>query len=129
MIEVFIEIGKEIDAIIDKRKVKNIFVRALASNDDIFLAKMDGVFVGYVWFSINKDKKNKKFCKINDISIKENFKENEVISGIFQFIKDYAKKKNCEIVQAEIPKQNQDSINFFEKFGFKDRYVVVELKL
>ncbi len=91
--------------------------------EGIFVARVDGKIVGFVagdanWFS---KRENKKVGAIHEIVILPEYQSLGIGSALMDTILSYFKGKGLHVAELWVGDENYRAINFYRKFGFKDK--------
>ena len=95
---------------------------------NIFVIEDDGKIIASITIIIElKIIRNlKNVCHIEDIVVSENYRGKGIGKKIIEYCKDYSKKKNCYKI---ILNCSNTLINFYEKFGFRNKNLEMSLYL
>lgn len=67
--------------------------------------------------------------QVESLRVKSGYRGKGFGSKIFEYIKERAKDKNCNIIQLTVNKQRSDAIRFYEKLGFVFTHEGMKLNL
>ncbi|MEH6402026.1 MAG: GNAT family N-acetyltransferase [Sneathiella sp.] len=110
---------------LDTEKVRRFFSRVLEAEDNrIFLAFVDGIAVGYVWFEHGNSYENpftfrKKQILVHHIFVQEENRHDGIASGFFDVVLAEAKSHKSEEVILNTYLENEGAQAFFKSHGFK----------
>ena len=75
-------------------------------NKNVCVAKLDNMIIGYCYGTVETKKRNTTYYNegdksfyIEEIYIREEFRDKEIGSKLFKFIENYAKSLNCTILE------------------------------
>ncbi|MCB0633823.1 MAG: GNAT family N-acetyltransferase [Saprospiraceae bacterium] len=93
-------------------------------------------YIGYVLITCEKGKKPGPFVKseqgvlyIDQMSIREEYQNQGVGVQFFDFIKDYARENDFQLIELDVWADNVQARQFYKKIGFKVVREAMELKI
>lgn len=93
----------------------NILKEELESPSSYFVsAKSNNEIVGFAGFKIILDESD-----IMNIVVKESFRHNGIGSMLLDFLIDYSKSLNLNVVTLEVNEHNLSAIRLYDKFNFE----------
>lgn len=98
---------------------KNIMYHDVNSDDDkiIVVAEADNVIVAFLEINVlNNEIENKRFALINNICVKDKFKNSKIEVLLIQACEKLSKDNNC--VSIHIMKNSNLNLDFYKKLGF-----------
>lgn len=85
---------------------------------NIYVALINKIIVGIIVFKVEQYWEGKVLI-IEDLAVKEGFKEQDVGRNLMNFIEDYVQKENIVRILFTTNKKSK-AINFYKKLGYKD---------
>jgi diamine N-acetyltransferase len=79
-----------------------------------FIENLNAKKIGY--FAIEP---TEKIIKLDKIYVLQNLQKTGVGSKVIDFIKEYAKKNNAQIITLNVNRKNNNAISFYQKHNFK----------
>ena len=109
---------------------KNI-IDIISENMDIsFIAINKKEIMGFLIGCINKDDKlQNTVAKIIWFEITGELKNPNIMIDLYNEFKREISSRNIEVIEAEIPDDNTDEIDFFSKIGFTETGKISKLKI
>jgi ribosomal protein S18 acetylase RimI-like enzyme len=106
-----------LDKVTEEKKDK------ISSEDgNIFVAELEDEYIGLVEFEIKESgqifSRGKKL-KINEIFVKEDYRENGIASALMDKTEEVANKNYCSTVELDVNKRNETAREFYESCGFE----------
>lgn len=103
-----------------------IIADKLNKNFPIIVAENDGVVVGFGMYSEFRFKEAYKFTVEHSVYVNQDFHGKGIGKLLLEELIVLAKKQNLHTMIAVIDSENQSSIEFHEKFGFKTVGIIRE---
>jgi L-amino acid N-acyltransferase YncA len=85
----------------------------------VIVAEVDGIVVGFGMYSEFRFREAYQFTVEHSVYVNEDFQGKGIGKKILQELIDLAKKQRFHTMIGVIDSENQNSISFHEKFGFK----------
>ena len=111
------------------RRIRTNYDKLLSIYSDIYnnpayhniVAKVDGKVVGLATIIINYDivDKLKPFLTIWNFGVKEEYRRNKVGTKMFEYIYQFAKNNNCDLISLIAENDNKVAQAFYESLGYK----------
>ena len=105
---------------------KTILEEKINKNFPVIVAELNGIVVGLVMYSEFRDKEAYQFTVEHSIYVDENFHGKGIGKQLLQELIDLARKQKIHTMIGVIDSENQGSVIFHEKFGFKTVGVIKE---
>ncbi len=94
---------------------EDMFIQLLSNPLAVFItAQKDGEVVGYagIYHILSEG-------QLMNIAVKEEYRRLGIAEKMFDFILEYAKENDIEVITLEVRKENDPAISFYEKLGFE----------
>lgn len=95
-----------------------------SSNQNIFIAKTDGNYVGFIQLSIRADyvegATSSPIVYIEGLYVEPDYKKQGVANRLVKKAENWALKKNCMEIASDAELNNRNSIEFHKSIGFKE---------
>lgn len=103
-------------------------------NNCAFVAELDGKLIGYLLGEIApKDeytyRKINSYAELIELFVLDEHRSNKVGSQLTNTFVNWCKEKSVEKIKVEVMKQNYSGINFYNKNGFDEYCVSLEMDL
>lgn len=122
------DIFEHTNSIINETDFLNMIER-----NEIFVAKIDKVIVGYIIISLREGKKNgykyRKELDIDALGVDEVYRNKGIGKKLLEFIKGYAKDNACTDLRLTVNEENESAIHLYEKVGFKVKNIAYSMKI
>ena len=105
---------------------KNILEDKINKNFPVIVAELDGNVVGFGMYSEFRFREAYKFTVEHSVYVNENFHGKGIGKLLLQELITLAQKQNLHTIIAVIDSENQGSVEFHEKFGFKTVGIIKE---
>ncbi len=109
------------------------FFRECIRQRILFVAKLDGIVVGYLRFYIWQTNGNgsvkRKVVDLDDICVDERFRNCGVGTQMMQEFRVLAKAFGCTDMQLSVYPQNDAAVAFYQKCGFTIRNINMQRKV
>jgi len=105
---------------------KTILEEKINKNFPVIVAELNGIVVGFGMYSEFRDKEAYQFTVEHSIYVDENFHRKGIGKQLLQELIDLARKQKIHTMIGVIDSENQGSVIFHEKFGFKTVGVIKE---
>ena len=105
---------------------KTILEEKINKNFPVIVAELNGIVVGFGMYSEFRDKQAYQFTVEHSIYVDENFHGKGIGKQLLQELIDLARKQKIHTMIGVIDSENQGSVIFHEKFGFKTVGVIKE---
>ena len=99
-----------------------------------FVYEKEGKLIGAILYkefeTENYDSlKPRKFLKIYDIVVKQEFRKQGYGTKLFEFVKEQAKTNDVDSIEVEAWAFNDEAINFYKKLSMKIKKYTFEIKV
>lgn len=99
-----------------------------------FVYEKEGKLIGAILYkefeTENYDSlKPRKFFKIYDIVVKQEFRRQGYGTKLFEFVKEQAKTNDVDSIEVEAWAFNDEAINFYKKLNMKIKKYIFEIKV
>ena len=105
---------------------KNILEDKINKNFPVIVAELDGNVVGFGMYSEFRFREAYKFTVEHSVYVNENFHGKGIGKLLLQELIVLARKQNLHLGHRVIDSENQGSVEFHEKFGFKTVGIIEE---
>ena len=105
---------------------QNILEEKIIKNFPVIVADLDGQVLGFGMYSEFRFREAYKFTVEHSVYVNESFHGAGIGKLLLQELISLAKKQNLHTMIAVIDSENQGSVNFHEKFGFKTVGIIKE---
>jgi L-amino acid N-acyltransferase len=105
---------------------KNILEEKISKNFPVIVAELDGQVVGFGMYSEFRFREAYKFTVEHSVYVNESFHGQGIGKLLLQELIALARKHNLHTMIAVIDSENQSSVEFHEKFGFKTVGIIKE---
>ena len=105
---------------------KNILEDKINKKFPVIVAELDGNVVGFGMYSEFRFREAYKFTVEHSVYVNENFHGKGIGKLLLQELITLARKQNLHTMIAVIDSENQGSVEFHEKFGFKTVGIIKE---
>jgi L-amino acid N-acyltransferase YncA len=105
---------------------KNILEDKISKNFPVIVAELDGRVVGFGMYSEFRFREAYKFTVEHSVYVNEAFHGKGIGKLLLQELIALARKQNLHTMIAVIDSENQSSVEFHEKFGFKTVGIIKE---
>ncbi len=102
-----------------------------ADNQDILVADIDGVVVGFVHVMILQQKKvsclkPQSVVYMQDLCVREDMRNNRIGAKLVRAAKDYGKEHGVDFICTQVFPGNVDGMRFYERNGFCEMMKTIE---
>ena len=102
-----------------------------AYNQDILVADIDGVAVGFVHVMILQQKKvsclkPQSVVYMQDLCVREDMRNNRIGAKLVRAAKDYGKEHGVDFIRTQVFPGNVDGMRFYERNGFCEMMKTIE---
>ena len=102
-----------------------------ADNQDILVADIDGVAVGFVHVMILQQKKvsclkPQSVVYMQDLCVREDMRNNRIGAKLVRAAKDYGKEHGTDFIRTQVFPGNVDGMRFYERNGFCEMMKTIE---
>ncbi len=102
-----------------------------ANNQDILVADIDGVVVGFVHVMILQQKKvsclkPQSVVYMQDLCVREDMRNNRIGAKLVRAAKDYGKEHGVDFIRTQVFPGNVDGMRFYERNGFCEMMKTIE---
>lgn len=105
---------------------KTILEEKINKNFPVIVAELDGIVVGFGMYSEFRFREAYQFTVEHSVYVSEDFHGNGVGKQLLQELINLARKQKIHTMIGVIDSENQGSVVFHEKFGFKTVGVIKE---
>ena len=103
-------------------------------NQDILVADLDGVVIGFSHVMILKQKnisclKPQTAVYIQDLDVLESERDKGIGTLLIKASKEYGKRRGADFIRTQVFPQNIDGIRFYERNGFCEMMKTIESQL
>ncbi|TRX15976.1 N-acetyltransferase [Flavobacterium franklandianum] len=105
---------------------KNILEEKISKNFPVIVAEFNGIVVGFGMYSEFRFREAYKFTVEHSVYVNENFHGNGIGKLLLEELITLARKQKLHTMIAVIDAENQSSVEFHEKFGFKTVGIIKE---
>lgn len=108
---------------------KESFEKRIKDEDKLVLvAEIDGMIIGYLAGGITKTESWRpiKRSELENIFIKENFRDKEVGTKLFEKFLNWSSRKGAKKLFVDTYAKNEKAVSFYEKMGFELKSLVFE---
>lgn len=105
---------------------KNILEEKIRKGFPVLVAELDGIAVGFGMYSEFRFREAYKFTVEHSVYVNENHHGKGIGKLLLQELIQLAKNQNLHTMIAVIDAENQSSVEFHEKFGFKTVGIIKE---
>jgi phosphinothricin acetyltransferase len=105
---------------------KTILEEKINKNFPVILAEIDGIVVGFGMYSEFRFREAYQFTVEHSVYVSEDFQSKGVGKQLLQELINLARKQKLHTMIGVIDSENQSSIVFHEKFGFKTVGIIKE---
>ena len=105
---------------------KNILEDKVSKQFPVIVAELDGKVVGFGMYSEFRFREAYKFTVEHSVYVNEAFHGKGIGKLVLQELIALARKQNLHTMIAVIDSENQSSVEFHEKFGFKTAGIIKE---
>jgi phosphinothricin acetyltransferase len=105
---------------------KTILEEKINKNFPVIVAELDGIVVGFGMYSEFRLREAYQFTVEHSVYVSEDFHGNGVGKQLLQELINLARKQKLHTMIGVIDSENQSSVVFHEKFGFKTVGIIKE---
>ena len=105
---------------------KTILEEKINKNFPVIVAELDGIVVGFGMYSEFRFREAYQFTVEHSVYVSEDFHGNGVGKQLLQELINLARKQKIHTMIGVIDSENQGSVIFHEKFGFKTVGIIKE---
>ncbi len=105
---------------------KTILKEKINKNFPVIVAELDGIVVGFGMYSEFRFREAYQFTVEHSVYVSEDFHGNGIGKQLLQELINLARKQKIHTMIGVIDSENQSSVVFHEKFGFKTVGVIKE---
>ena len=105
---------------------KTILEEKIKKNFPVIVAELDGIVVGFGMYSEFRFREAYQFTVEHSVYVSEDFHGNGVGKQLLQELINLARKQKIHTMIGVIDSENQGSVVFHEKFGFKTVGIIKE---
>lgn len=107
---------QQINYMVEKFQSEEAIIKQIAEeNYTYFYIEQDNNIAGYIGLSKKED-----YLFLSKLYIKKDFRHQGIGTQVFEFIKDFALKNNYKRIILTVNKYNSNTINAYNKWGFKE---------
>jgi phosphinothricin acetyltransferase len=107
-------------------KQKTILEEKINKNFPVIVAELDGIVVGFGMYSEFRFREAYQFTVEHSVYVSEDFQSKGVGKQLLQELINLARKQKIHTMIGVIDSENQGSVVFHEKFGFKTVGIIKE---
>ena len=102
-----------------------------SDTQDILVADIDGVAVGFVHVMILQQKKvsclkPQTVVYMQDLCVREDMRNNKIGAKLVRAAKDYGKEHKADFIRTQVFPGNVDGMRFYERNGFSEMMKTIE---
>jgi len=102
-----------------------------SDTQDILVADIDGVAVGFVHVMILQQKKvsclkPQTVVYMQDLCVREDMRNNKIGAALVRAAKDYGKEHKADFIRTQVFPGNVDGMRFYERNGFGEMMKTIE---
>lgn len=105
----------------------------LIDNKMVIVATDEEKVVGILMYLVNKvdfdNHVNRTFYKVDAVAVDEGHRGQGIGHKLFDYLKDIAKDNNIDAIELQVNAENKAAKSMYEKYGFTDKSINMELKL
>ena len=105
---------------------KTILEEKINKNFPVIVAELDGIVVGFGMYSEFRFREAYQFTVEHSVYVSENFQSKGIGKQLLQELINLARKQKFHTMIGVIDSENQSSVVFHEKFGFKTVGIIKE---
>lgn len=105
---------------------KTILEEKINKNFPVIVAELDGIVVGFGMYSEFRFREAYQFTVEHSVYVSEDFQSKGVGKQLLQELINLARKQKIHTIIGVIDSENQGSVVFHEKFGFKTVGIIKE---
>lgn len=106
---------EQINYMVEKFQSEEAITKQIAEeNYTYFYIEQNNIIAGYIGLSKKED-----YLFLSKLYIKKEFRHQGIGTQVFEFIKDFALKNNYKRIILTVNKYNSNTINAYNKWGFK----------
>lgn len=105
---------------------QNILKEKISKNFPVIVAELEGQIVGFGMYSEFRFREAYKFTVEHSVYVNENFQGKGIGKLLLQELISLARQQKLHTMIAVIDSENQSSVEFHEKFGFKTVGIIKE---
>jgi phosphinothricin acetyltransferase len=105
---------------------KTILEEKISKNFPVIVAELDGQVVGFGMYSEFRFREAYKFTVEHSVYVNENFQGKGIGKLLLQELISLARQQKLHTMIAVIDSENQSSVEFHERFGFKTVGIIKE---
>ena len=99
----------------------------------VIVATDEEKVVGILMYLVNKvdfdNHVNRTFYKVDAVAVDEGHRGQGIGHKLFDYLKDIAKDNNIDAIELQVNAENKTAKSMYEKYGFTDKSINMELKL
>ena len=124
------DIFNSVSEVINKEQLEEMI-----NNKEIYVAKIDGMIVGYITFSIkvkqnqNPGFRNRKVLCIDAMCVDENCRGKGIGTSLLSFVKQVGIESNCTDIYLTVNEENEHAIRTYEKFGMRVKNIAYSMRI
>ena len=102
-----------------------------SDNQDILVADIDGISIGFVHVMILQQKKvsclkPQSVVYLQDLCVREDMRNNGIGAVLIRAAKDYGKEHKVDFIRTQVFPGNVDGMRFYERNGFCEMMKTIE---
>ncbi len=123
------DLYKDVNKALDKEYFFN-----MVEKGNVIVVEKQNEIVGYSIFMFKEHKETtisfeRKALFIDAIGVLEQYKRNGIGKLLFSFIKNIAKKNDCNMVELNVNLENNSAINFYKSMGMKEKSIMMDFRI
>ena len=105
----------------------------IIENKMLIVATDEEKVVGFLMYVINKvnfdNQVERTLYNVNAVAVDEECRGQGIGHKLFDYLKDIAKENNMDAIELQVNAENKAAKAMYEKYGFTDKSINMELKL
>lgn len=122
------DLFKKVEEVISREQLEE-----LIANKEIFVAKLENRIVGYVTIKIvektNPSMRYRVQISIEAICVDEKARGKGIGTKLLEYVREYGKQNSCTDMYLTVNEENENTINLYEKFGFRVKSIAYSMKI
>ena len=117
----------------EKKTFPNEIFEQLIENKMLIVATYEEKVVGFLMYIVNKidfdNQVKRTLYKVDAVAVDEEYRGQGIGHKLFDYLKYIAKEKNIDAIELQVNAENKAAKAMYEKYGFTDKSINMELKL
>ena len=117
----------------EKKVFPDELFEQIIENNLLIVADDDEKVVGFLMYIVNKvdfdNQVERTVYRVDAVAVDEEYRGQGIGHKLFDYLKDIAKDNKIDAIELQVNSENKAAKAMYEKYGFTDKSINMELKL